>query len=249
LHKRLASEQEQNNALESQLSHLQALANIGTTTCMIAHELNNLLTPLAGSAALALNNPDDKLLTEKALQKAVRNSARASKIMQSMLALAHGKVQDKKNIRLTILLEEIFNCLGRDFTKDKTTVKTEIPQDLVVWAVPVQIQQVLMNLILNARDAMLPSGGILTISAYDTGATVRIEVKDTGRGINPANLERIFEPLFTTKADENSASQKPASGLGLAFCKRITDAHAGSISVESKPDRGTTFKIILPKPQ
>ena len=235
LHKHLANQQQQNDALKSHLTHLQALANIGTATYMVAHEINNLLTPLANFAALALNNPDDKLLSEKALQKVVRNCEHASKIMESMLAVANGQTQEKKNTPLITLVENVFTCLCRDFAKDGITVNIQIPQDLTVWAVPVQIQQVLMNLILNARDAMLPRGGILTIKASDTMDAVQIELSDTGCGIEPANLKKIFQPFFTTKANGKSPSQHSGSGLGLLFVKRIIDDHNGSVSVESKP--------------
>ena len=247
LHKRLVSERLENNALKAQIGQLQALANIGTATCIIAHEVNNLLTPLGSYAALALNNPDDKLLVEKALQKAVRICGRASKIMESMLTLANGESQEKKNTRLIILVEEIFTCLCRDFAKDKITVNLDISEDLTVWAVPIQIQQVLMNLILNAREAMLPAGGVLTIKGSDTTDAVQIEVVDTGCGIERADLQRIFEPFFTTKTDEKSPPQQLSSGLGLAFCKQIIDAHGGCIRVESGPEKGSTFKITLPK--
>lgn len=249
LHKRLTNQQQQNDALQSQFTQLQALANIGTTTCMVAHEINNLLTPLANFAALALNNPDDKLLSEKALRKAVRNCEHASKIMESMLAVANDHAQEKQNAPLIALVENVFNCLCRDFVKDGVTVDIEIPHDLTVWAVPVQIQQVLMNLILNARDAMLPRGGILTIRAWDNADAVQIEISDTGCGIEPANLQKIFQPFFTTKTDEKSPSQHSGSGLGLLFVKKVIDDHGGCVSVESEPDVGTTFKITLPKPQ
>ncbi len=247
LHKHLENQQKLNNTLKSQISRLQALANIGTATCMIAHEINNLLTPLANYATLALNNPDDKSLTEKALQKTARSCERASKIMESILAVANGETQEKKNTRLITLVEEIFNCLCRDFAKDAITVEIQIPQDLTVWAVPVQIQQVLMNLILNARDAMLPRGGVLTIEAQSTTDAVRIELSDTGCGIESADLKKIFEPFFTNKADEGLQSQCSGSGLGLAFCRKVIDAHSGSISVESEPAKGSTFKMTLPK--
>jgi len=248
LHKRLAEHQQQNNALKSQIAQLQALANIGTVTHMIAHEINNLLTPLANYAALALNNPDDKSLVEKALEKTAQSCERASKIMESILAMADGKRQEKKNARLIALVEEIFTCLCRDFAKDGITVKIELPEDLTVWAVPVQIQQVLMNLILNARDAMLPRGGILSIKARESSDAVQIEVADTGCGIEPGDLKNIFESFFTTKTDGSRPSEHSGSGLGLAFCKKIVDAHGGCISVESIPSQGSTFKIMLPKP-
>ncbi len=247
LHKSLAKQQEKNNTLKSQISRLQALANIGTTTCMIAHEINNLLTPLANYAALAINNPDDKALVEKALQKTVRNCQQAGKIMDSMLAVANGETEEKKNAKLSTLVEDIFTCLCRDFSKDQITVNIEIPQDLTVWAVPVQIQQVLMNLILNSRDAMLPQGGVLTIKAQDTAESVQIEISDAGCGISPDDLKNIFEPFFTTKADKKSTAETSGCGLGLAFCKKVIDAHDGTIKVESIPSKGTTFQISLPK--
>ncbi|MDD5063316.1 MAG: ATP-binding protein [Phycisphaerae bacterium] len=249
LHKNLASQQQQNDVLQSQLTALQALANIGTVTCMVAHEINNLLTPLTNFAALALKNPDDKPLSEKALQKVVHNCERASKIMESMLAVANGQSQEKKNTALITLVEDIFGCLCRDFAKDGITVNIQIPQDLAVWVVPVQIQQVLMNLILNARDAMLSRGGVLTIKVWESSDAVEMEISDTGCGIEPANLKKIFQPFFTTKANEKSPSQHSGSGLGLFFVKRVVDDHGGCVSVESKPASGTTFKITLPKPQ
>jgi signal transduction histidine kinase len=249
LHKHLANQQQQNDDLKSHLTALQALANIGTATCMVAHEINNLLTPLANFATLALNNPDDKLLSEKALQRVVRNCERASSIMESMLAVANSQTQEKKNTLLITLVEDIFTCLCRDFAKDGITVSIQIPKDLTVWAIPIQIQQVLMNLILNAREAMLPRGGILTIKAWDTTDAIQIELSDTGCGIEPANLKKIFQQFFTTKTNGKLSSQYSGSGLGLFFVKKTIDDHGGRVSVESEPGRGSTFKITLPKPR
>jgi len=248
LHKRLAEHQQQNKALKSQIAQLQALANLGTITNMIAHEMNNLLTPVGNYATLAVKSIDDKRLVEKALTKTTQSYVRAAKIMESLLAMADGKQQEKKNIRLVVLIEEIFTCLCRDFSKDGITVKIRIPEELGIWAVPVQVQQVLMNLILNARDAMLPRGGILNIRATESSDAVQMEVADTGCGIEPGDMKKIFEPFFTTKTNIKSTSRHSGSGLGLAFCKKIIDAHGGCISVESQPDKGSTFTITLPKP-
>ncbi len=167
--------------------------------------------------------------------------------MESMLAVANGETEEKKEALLTALVEEVFACLCRDFAKDGITVKTRIPEDLKIWAVPVQIQQVLMNLILNAREAMLNGGGVLTIEAQTTTDAVEIEVRDTGCGIAADDLENIFEPFFTTKGDKQPEAQRLGSGLGLAFCKQVLEEHGGCISVESEPARGTSFKIVLPK--
>jgi len=249
LHRSMMDLQQENDALKSQIAQLQTLANIGTISYMIAHEINNLLTPVESYAGLALGNPEDKALAEKALQKAVQNCRRASEIMRSMLALASGKMDEKKNARLVSLVEEVFTCLCRDFEKDGITVNIRIPGDLTVRAVPVQIQQVLMNLILNARDAMLPRGGVMTIKARESEDAIEIEVADTGEGIEPENLRNIFEPFFTTRAGKNLPSERSGAGLGLAFCKKIIDAHNGRISVESTVGEGSVFKITLPKSQ
>jgi signal transduction histidine kinase len=218
---------------------------------MIAHEINNLLTPLANYAALALSNPDDKSLADKALQKTVQNCQRAAKMMESMLVMVNGRQQEKENARLVALVEEVFACLCRDFAKDGITVKIQIPENLTVWAVPIQIQHVLMNLILNARHAMLPRGGVLTIRAKDSDDVTHIEVTDTGSGIEPADMANIFESFYTTKTHEQQARgderREIGCGLGLAFCKKIVDAHDGCISVESQPGLGSTFRITLPR--
>jgi signal transduction histidine kinase len=248
LHRRVELQEHQNQALKSQLLGLQHLASMGAISFMIAHEINNLLTPLKSYASFALTDLDDKALCEKALQKVVENCDRTSKIMESMLSLANGQTQDKENVRLPGLIEEIFNCLCRDFVKDGIAVDVRIPKDLAIRAVPVQIQQVLMNLILNARDAMLPGGGVLTIEAADRTDSIEITIADTGSGIEPNNLENIFDMFFTTKADKRSAAENSGAGLGLAFCKMVIDNHEGLISVESEPGNGSKFRITLPKP-
>ena len=247
LHRNLKVQQLRNNELQFQVGQLQALANIGTETCMIAHEINNLLSPLAIYAGLAINNPDDKAMTGKALQKTAQNCRRIGQLMRSVLTVANGQAREREDTQLTGLIEEIFNCLCRDFSKDAIIVKIDIPDCLYVHAVPVEIQQVLMNLILNARDAMLGQGGKLTIKARQSDDQIFIEVTDTGCGIEPENLEKIFAPFFTTKSKKGSRSQTFGSGLGLAFCKKIIDGHQGTITAESIPSKGTTFKITLPR--
>jgi signal transduction histidine kinase len=112
----------------------------------------------------------------------------------------------------------------------------------------VQIQQVLMNLVLNARDAMLPGGGALRVSAAADDAHIDLVVSDTGTGITPENLKNIFRPFFTTKTGTNRpADSNSGSGVGLAFCRRIVDAHGGEITVQSQIGQGTTFTVRLPR--
>ncbi len=245
LHRRLEHQEKMNGQLHSQLGQFQALANIGIVSAMIAHEMNNILTPLGSYAELALSHPDDKELTQKALNKTVLNSRRASQILQSMLAMATDKEQTKGPCRLKEMVDEIFMCLARDFSKDRIDVRVEIDDDLEVWAEGVCLQQVIMNLILNAREAMLAAGGILTITAEDKRNSVAITVGDTGCGIDRGDLPKIFDAFFTTKTVESEA-RRTGAGLGLAFCKRVVDSHEGSITVDSEPGKGTQFRISLP---
>lgn len=248
LHKTLDLQKEQNDTLKMQIAQLQALANIGVTTSMIAHEINNLLTPLGNYAQLALNNPNDEALAKKALQKTVKNSQRACKVTESILAVASGRKNEKQETGLLDLVEEIFSCLARDFSKDKISVNIHIDKDLKISGVAIQIQQVIMNLILNARQAMLDKGGTLTINASQVQDNVTISVTDTGSGIEAANMKKIFEPFFSTKQkSKNTDISNSGSGIGLAFCKKIISEHKGTISVESTPNQYTAFTITLPE--
>jgi len=248
LHQCLAQKEQENSELKAQNLQLQALATLGSATSMIAHEINNLLTPLSTYAALAVQNPDDTALAKKVLDKTVRNCQRASKIMQSMLALANGQKHQREETRVDTLIDEVFTCLCRDLSKDGITVQKNIGADLRIDCVPVQIEQVLMNLILNAREAMLPGGGILKLSTEADAEHVRIIVSDTGRGIPPEHLASVFRPFFTTKTGKDRPAGS-GSGIGLAFCRRIVDAHGGEISVTSQAGQGSTFTIRLPRKQ
>jgi two-component system NtrC family sensor kinase len=247
LHKQLENHKQETEDLRSEINSLQGPANIGLATCMIAHEINNLLTPIANYATLALNNIDDKALTEKTLHKTEKNCRRASQIMESILTISNGQKQKRQKVKLSVLLEEVFSCLCRDFCKDNIKIDIKIPKDLTINVVPVQIQQVLMNLILNARDAMIPKGGSLTLKCKNTLDHIQITVKDTGCGIGHEHLDKIFDSFYTTKGQGNSESNSSGFGFGLAFCKRIIEEHQGDISVESELGKGTQFTIILPK--
>ena len=250
LHRSLHERVKQNRALRQQLQQMQPLADMGSIIAIIAHELNNMLTPLGSYAELAQRHMDDKVLVEKALQKSVINCRRAQAVMQSMLKMAKGEKQDPQIGALKPLVEDVFTCLARDFSKDNITVVVDIAENLQIRVVSVQFQQVLMNLILNAREAMLiQGGGILRIKGYQKRHETVIEVTDTGPGIDQEDLERIFDRFFTTKKEGvlDKSQESGGTGLGLAFCKAIVDAHQGAITVDSKKGQGTTFRIALPR--
>jgi signal transduction histidine kinase len=245
LNKEINLQVEQNKELQARLAKLQTLANLGTISAIVAHEINNILMPLGNYAQVALSNLQDTQLVKKALEKTVHNSARASEILESILAVVNGEAIEKKMCRLKQLAKEVFSCIGRDFGKDCVKVRMEIPEEFDILAVPVQLQQVLMNLILNAREAMMPSGGTLFIRAASQQDTAVIEVSDTGCGIEPENMEKIFEPFYSTKTAQSHAGRVGA-GLGLLFCKEVISSHNGTIDVESEPGKGTKFTIVLP---
>jgi signal transduction histidine kinase len=245
LGKQIDLQQRKNKELKEKLTELGAMANLGKISALVAHEINNILMPLGNYAQVALNNPQDKELTEKALHKTIQNSARASEILESIMAMVNGEAAEMKECKLIDLVNEVFSCIGRDFEKDGIKVKLDVPEDLTVNVVPVQIEQVLMNLILNAREAMIPGGGILAIKAIQQNDEIVITVSDTGCGVSPENLGKVFKPFFTTKTPTSTAG-RTGSGLGLAFCAEIVEVHNGTISVHSEQRKGTEFIITLP---
>jgi signal transduction histidine kinase len=245
VHRQLSEQQQRTEALEQEAVQLEELANLGSATAMIAHEINNLLTPLANYAELALQNPDDKALAERALSKTAQNCRQAGKVMESILAMANAACAEKVQTPLLPLVNGVFDCLCRDFKKDGITVEIRIDNGLQVWAAPVQLQQALMNLILNAREAMIPRGGVLTIEAEERTEDVRIKVRDTGCGIEQSQMKKVFDSFFSTK--QRDSSSHSGTGLGLALCRKVIEGHNGTISVDSQPGQGTTFTIVLPK--
>ncbi len=244
LHRQLAREKNLNSNLENQLYELQPLASAGLISAMIAHEINNILTPLSTYAQLARENPQDQQLNDKVIEKAIANSNKASKILESLLALVKGKPQAKMMCKLGELIDDIFSCLARDFGKDGITVRMKYDPEMEVYADEVSFRQVLMNLILNAREAMLERGGSLEIDAAHQNGSSCVTVKDTGCGIEPDKVDTIFEPFYSTKS--TSDKHNAGTGLGLAFCKRVMEEHDGFISVKSQPGHGSMFTLILP---
>ncbi|MHC4927736.1 MAG: sensor histidine kinase [Planctomycetota bacterium] len=189
---------------------------------------------------LALHNTDDSALCEKALQKSLLFAERAGTMLEKIMAVAGSGKAETQHYALNKILDDVFTCIGRDFEKDKIRVVRDFDSDVEVWADATAISQVLMNLLLNARQAMLEKGGRLTIAAQQTANGTLIQISDTGCGIDPQRLKDIFTPFYT-------AGKKNGNGLGLAFCRTVIEAHGGYIQADSRPDEGTTFKILLPK--
>lgn len=246
---RLSDTQRQLDELREQLTESQRLATIGTIAAVIAHEFNNLLTPIVSYSQYALQSaksekPDMELVC-KALSKAFASADKAGKICTAMLALARGESSENR-VAIQTLVDETLMVLARDPQKDGIALRVQIQGDLWVSGDTVQLEQVLLNLMINARQAMLGKGGSLAVKAAAVeNGEVRIQVIDTGPGIPENLLPKIFQPFFTTKGTARKDESR-GTGLGLAICKDIIEHHKGRITVESQVGQGTTFNIYLP---
>jgi two-component system NtrC family sensor kinase len=251
----LAAAQRQLDAVREQLTDSQRLAAIGTIAAVIAHEFNNLLTPMVSYSQYAMATADaaepDMALIRKALSKSYQASTKAGRICNSMLSLARGEPTAFGPVSVQTLVEEVLNVLARDPQKDGIALRVQVEPGLTVHGDPVQLEQVLLNLLINARHAMLGKGGTLSVKASVVPATgeVRVQVIDSGPGIPAKLLPKIFDPFFTTKSKKSSgegSGKSGGTGLGLSICKDIVEHHHGRIEVTSNVGKGTTFNIFLP---
>ena len=226
---------------EAQLRQAQKLEAIGTLAGGVAHDFNNLLTVISGHTSMLLEDlpPDSPVVPD--LNQIQAAGDRAAKLTQQLLAFSRKQVTQPRVLDLNVVVRGVETLLRRLIGEDVRlkTVLTGHP----VWiqADPTQLEQVLLNLAVNARDAM-PSGGELGIELREIEESeVELRVTDTGNGMDAETLERVFEPFFTTKGVGKG------TGLGLSTVYGIVRQAGGRISVDSKPGEGTTFRVVLPK--
>ena len=241
------------NELEARFLRTQRLESVGTLVSGIAHDLNNVLTPILMAIRLLKKNKPG-IDREALLDTAGASVERGTAMIRQLLDFAGGPEGERTTINLEPVIREVGGILGHTLPK---TIEfyTEIPGDL--WPIignPTQLSQVLMNLCVNARDAM-PIGGTIRIAAINKhmngnlaslypegkpGPYVMLYVNDTGTGIPPGVIERIFDPFYTTKPFGIG------SGLGLSTVRGIVKSHGGFINVYSESGHGTTFSVYLP---
>jgi len=209
----------ENEALRAELLRAQQLANMGTMAAMVAHEINNVLTPMISYAQLAQSDPS---FAAKALARAADGGHRAAAICQSLLGLTADCPRPCEKVRLAGLVRDTLDAMARDPRKDLIELVVEIDEDLALSTRRVELQHVLLNLVLNARAAVLknPIGRTVRIAARVLSAdgpaepAIEIQVADNGPGIDPALMARIFEPFFTTRGRctcaEGQTKGKPA---------------------------------------
>src|SRR4029079_2807355 len=185
-------------------------------------------------------------LTQQAFDRILTVSRRASRITTGVLALSRNRSGRREPTPVVPLVEEVLAVLEKDISKHRVRLERCYTAEPLAEIVPTQIEQVVMNLIINARQAM-PSGGHMRVGVNYNAAQhcAEISVRDTGVGIGPDLLNKIFDPFFTTK-DGPDDSGHGGSGLGLSICREIIERHQGRIRVESQVGKGTTFTVKLP---
>jgi signal transduction histidine kinase/ActR/RegA family two-component response regulator len=253
--KRKRWEQERDR-LADQLRQAQKMEAIGTLAGGIAHEFNNILGAIIGFAELAEDDIPPDTTANKNLRQVLVAATRAKEMVRQILAFSRKDEIERKPVLLTEIVKEAITLLRStlpsfiDIHSDIEEKKTLPP----ILANPTEIQQVIMNLCTNAAYAMKESGGLLiiTLDEIDVNSTAlgsetpdhsnfqRLTVSDTGCGMTPEIKARIFDPYFTTKA------QGEGTGMGLAVVHGIVKRHGGEITVESEPEKGTTFHVLLP---
>ena len=225
--------------IEESLRQSQKIEAVGRLAGSIAHDFNNVLTVIRGNAQLALDRPLPKSVDAN-LREIVHSSERASSLVRQLLAFSRPDLNLVTVVDVNEEVRSLLRVLPR-LIEAKVEVSAELtPEPALVPVDPTQLEQVLVNLAINARDAM-PSGGTLTFRTLADGSAVHVEIADTGIGMDDHTRERIFEPFFTTKPDGEG------TGLGLATVHEIVARAGGSITVDSTVGRGTTFAIALPR--
>jgi two-component system NtrC family sensor kinase len=226
--------------LESRLVQADKLSSIGLLAAGVAHEVNTPLAVISTYAQMLAKQVSGDEQKSKLLEKIAKQTFRASEIVNSLLNFSRTSSTEFVELEVNRTIRETLSLI--DHQLQKTSVRTELSLDEALPKLKGnagKLQQVFLNLFLNARDAM-PDGGMLAIRTWASASAVSIEVSDTGMGISPEHLARIYDPFFTTKAP------KKGTGLGLSVTYGIVREHGGTIEVESQVGQGTRFIIELP---
>lgn len=241
----LPSPEKQVEILKEQLAQAQKLTALGELLSTTTHEFNNVLMTILNYAQLGQRHKDEAT-RDKAFEKILAASQRASKITSGVLGMARNRSAAFEATDLAKIIDECLVLLSRELNKYKIAIETQLAAVPEIPAIGNQIQQVLLNLLINARQAMPQGGRVLIKLEHDPATgTVDLTVRDTGSGIPADKLRKIFDPFFSTKSGPDE-SGKGGTGLGLSACRTIIEAHRGRIRVESTPGKGTAFIIKLP---
>ncbi|HBP22257.1 MAG TPA: PAS domain-containing sensor histidine kinase [Planctomycetes bacterium] len=226
--------------LQTQLHHTDRLATIGLLAAGVAHELNEPLASVLGFAQLAAKAPELEESTRADVERVIKAALYAREIIRNLLVFSRQSPQRKVEAKVDAALDQAIALVEPRCATASVTISRQVPATLPpIQADPSQLQQVFLNLLVNAVQAM-PGGGVLEISARHEGGAIHVGVQDSGKGIASEDLERVFLPFFTTK------DVGEGTGLGLSVVHGIVAAHGGSVAVTSEPGRGTRFEVSLP---
>ena len=226
--------------LEDQLMQAEKLSSIGLLAAGVAHEVNTPLTVITSQAQMLARQMDPDDARARTLDKIIKQAFRASEIVNNLLKFSRVSGAEFSELDLNKVIRETLSLAEPMLKASKISLNTQFTSELPpVYGNSGKLQQVFMNLIMNARDAM-PRGGELTLATERENSTVLVEVSDNGVGIPAEHLNKIFDPFFTTK------STSRGTGLGLAVSYGIIREHAGQIRVESMQGRGTSFRLEFP---
>jgi PAS domain S-box-containing protein len=229
--------------LEDQLVQSEKLTSIGLLAAGVAHEVNTPLAVISSYSQMLYKQLEPEEPKAKVLDKIIKQSFRASEIVNSLLNFSRTNGTEFRLVELHGIITDTLSLLEHQFKTAKVKVRREFGTTaLQVYGNPGKLQQVFLNLFINAKDAM-PGGGELVIKTSGYDSTFRVEVMDTGMGIPQEQLSKIYDPFFTTK------ELGRGTGLGLSVSYGIIQEHSGKISVDSKPGVGTCFVLELPAPR
>jgi signal transduction histidine kinase len=246
--------EEERAKLETKLSQIQRIEAMGTLAGGIAHDFNNILSVIIGNIELAINDAAKNTGLHRNLRQVLKAGNRARDLVQQILAFSRQDKQELKHLQVNPIAKETIRLLSACLPST-IDIRQDIRSDSVVFADSTQIHQVIMNLCTNADYAMREKGGILEIKLEDVkldpdfavkhpgikpGSFLKLTVSDTGCGMAPGVLNRVFEPLFTTKKGSEG------TGMGLSVVHGIVKSYGGTITVYSEPGKGSTFNVFLP---
>ena len=232
--------------LESQLSQAEKLSSVGLLAAGVAHEVNTPLAVISSYAQMLAKQVHGDEKQSALLEKITRQTFRASEIVNSLLNFSRTSSTEFTNVDLNRVIQDTLTLLDHQFKTARIAVQQRLQPELPpIYGNTGKLQQVFLNLFLNAKDAM-PSGGTLSI-ATNNGHKVQVIVSDTGTGIAQEHIHRIYDPFFTTKnKPQTKTGHSSGTGLGLSVTYGIIQEHAGKIRVDSKPGTGTTFVMEFP---
>ena len=242
LYSEMARQLEELKTAQAQLVHAEKLSAVGELASGVAHEINNPLTTILGQVYLLLDHPGIDDYVHQKLSIVGEETSRAARIVQNLLLFARRYMPERRPCSLADQVRRVLDLKAYQLEQDKVNVVTDFGPVRPVWADENQMQQVLLNLVQNAHQAMakVPGERVLTVRVTSDGSRARIEVLDTGTGIPREVLPKIFDPFFTTKPPGEG------SGLGLSVSYGIVAEHGGALRAENRTEGGARFVVELP---